>query len=67
MTHAALSPLIGSEFDDFLGALIGEDQNGTELTVLSAFARLNVDPWRESNEPRSNAAECGSRPIESID
>ena len=48
MTHAALSPLIGSEFDEFLGASIGEDQNGTGLTVLSAFARLNVDPWQEA-------------------
>jgi hypothetical protein len=28
MTHAALSPLIGSEFDEFLGASIGEDRNG---------------------------------------
>jgi len=25
MTHAALSPLIGPEFDQFLGASIGED------------------------------------------
>ena len=48
MTHAALSPLIGSEFDEFLGAPIGEDRNGTGLTVLSAFARLNVDPWQEA-------------------
>jgi hypothetical protein len=48
MTHAALSPLIGPEFDEFLGASIGEDQNGTGLTVLSAFARLNVDPWQEA-------------------
>ena len=43
MTHAALSPLIGPEFDEFLGASIGVDRNGTGLSVLSAFARLNVD------------------------
>jgi|ERR1700678_814663 hypothetical protein len=59
MTHAALSPLIGSEFDEFLGASIGEDRNGTGLTVLSAFARLNVDPWQEARGlaqmPRSAA------------
>jgi hypothetical protein len=48
MTHAALSPLIGTEFDEFLGASIGEDPNGTGLSVLSAFARLNVDPWEEA-------------------
>jgi hypothetical protein len=48
MTHAALSPLIGSEFDEFLGASIGEDRTGTGLSVLSALARLNVDPWQEA-------------------
>jgi len=48
MTHAAFSPLIGPEFDEFLGASIGEDRNGTGLSVLSAFARLNVDPWEEA-------------------
>ena len=48
MTHAALAPLIGPEFDEFLGAPIGEDRNGTTLSVLSALARLDVDPWREA-------------------
>src|SRR5208283_4470219 len=61
MTHAALSPLIGPEFDEFLGAPIGEDRNGTTLSVLSALARLDVDPWREATSlarmPREAAAE----------
>ena len=48
MTHAALAPLIGAEFDKFLGAPIGEGRNGTPLSVLSALARLNVDPWQEA-------------------
>lgn len=48
MTHAALSPLIGPEFDPFLSAIIGEDRNGTTLSVLSALARLDVDPWAEA-------------------
>lgn len=48
MTHAALSPLIEPEFDKFLGASISEDRNGPGLSVLSAFARLNVDPWQEA-------------------
>ncbi len=38
MTHAALSPLIGPEFDEFLCDPIGEDRNGTTLSVLSALA-----------------------------
>src|SRR5271167_4135676 len=60
MTHAALSPLIGPEFDEFLGASIGEDRNGTGLSVLSALARLDVDPWQEATSlarmPREAAA-----------
>ncbi len=61
MTHAALSPLIGREFDEFLGAPIGEDRNGTTLSVLSALARLDVDPWLEATSlarmPREAATE----------
>ena len=61
MTHAALSPLIGREFDEFLGAPIREDRNGTTLSVLSALARLDVDPWQEATSlarmPKEAAAE----------
>jgi hypothetical protein len=46
---AASSPL-GSEFDDFLFAPIGEERNGMLLSVLSALARLDVDPWQEAAE-----------------
>jgi|SRR5271166_168344 len=48
MTHAALTPLIGPEFDEFLCASVSGDQNGTGLSVLSALARLHVDPWQEA-------------------
>lgn len=37
-----------SEFDDFLLAPMGEDRSGAPLSVLSALARLNVDPWEEA-------------------
>jgi hypothetical protein len=39
-----------SEFDDFLFAHIGEEKNGMLLSVLSALARLDLDPWREAAE-----------------
>lgn len=39
---------LASEFDDFLLAPIGEDNNGMLLSVLSALARLDVDPWEEA-------------------
>ena len=43
-----LAPLIGAEFDKFLCAPIGDGRNGTPLSVLSALARLDVDPWQEA-------------------
>ena len=36
------------EFDAFLYASLDEDNNGTPLSVLSALARLDVDPWEEA-------------------
>jgi hypothetical protein len=39
-----IAPL-GTEFNDFLFALIGEDRNGMELSVVSVLARLDLDPW----------------------
>ncbi len=67
MTHAALTPLLGREFDNFLFASIGEDRNGTSLSVLSALARLDVDPWREAaglaRMPREKATERLTRLI----
>jgi hypothetical protein len=36
------------QYDDFLFAQICEDANGMRLSVLSALARMNVDPWDEA-------------------
>src|SRR5271155_19523 len=49
MTRAIAMPPVGSEFDEFLYASIGEENNGMLLSVLSALARLNVDPWDEAS------------------
>jgi hypothetical protein len=37
-----------SQLDDFLLAPIGCEKNGMTLTVLSALARQDIDPWREA-------------------
>ena len=37
-----------SRYDGFLFAPVCEDANGTRLSVLSALARMNVDPWEEA-------------------
>jgi hypothetical protein len=41
---------LGSEFDNFLFAPISDDRNGMVLSVVSALARLDVDPWQEAAE-----------------
>jgi hypothetical protein len=70
MTHAALTPLLGREFDNFLFASIADDQNGPLLSVVSAFARLDVDPWKEAvslaGMPRLQAIERLSSLISSL-
>ncbi|MCC1491473.1 hypothetical protein [Cognatishimia sp. F0-27] len=38
----------GSDFDAFLFAEVGEDRNGAPVTVLSALARLDLEPWTEA-------------------
>ena len=48
MTHAALTPLLGRAFDPFLFASIDDETDGPLLSVVSALARLDVDPWQEA-------------------
>jgi hypothetical protein len=49
------------ELDDFLYALIAMERNEMPLSVLSALARLDLDPWKEAAElselPRDSAAQ----------
>jgi len=44
-----------SRLNGFLFAVIGEEENGQELTVLSALSRLGLNPWKE-------AAQLGDMP-----
>jgi hypothetical protein len=39
--------LLHSELNDFLFAHLGEEENGSPRTVLSALTRLGADPWEE--------------------
>ena len=50
MPRSASTAPLASEFDAFLFAPLGEDRNGAPLSVVSALARLNVDPWEEAAE-----------------
>jgi hypothetical protein len=39
---------LSSRYDHFLFALICEEAHGMQLSVLSALARMDVDPWEEA-------------------
>jgi len=67
--QATLPPafsLLNSEFNDFLFAPIGEEGNDTLLTVLSALARLGIDPWQESARLAQLSTELATQRLTSI-
>ena len=37
-----------ADLHPFLYALIGEEKSGMQLSVLSALARQNLDPWEQA-------------------
>lgn len=40
----------GPDYDAFLHAKVGDDASGAAVTVLSALARLGLEPWTEAQE-----------------
>jgi hypothetical protein len=56
----------GSDFDAFLYAQIGEDSSGLPLSVLSALARMDLDPWKEAGELAALPAEAATRRLASL-
>ena len=50
MARSAVLHPDGSDYDGFLYAFVGEDRNGSMVTVLSTLARLGLDPWKEASE-----------------
>jgi hypothetical protein len=47
-TRATSATYLSPAFNDFLYAPIADDGHGMPLSVLSALARLGVDPWQEA-------------------
>lgn len=37
--------LLGSEFDAFLFASVGDDRNGLPFSIVSLLGRMDLDPW----------------------
>lgn len=56
-----------SEYNPFLFAVVGEDDVGLPLTVLTALTRLGLDPWQEaarlSDLPRDVATQALAQTI----
>jgi hypothetical protein len=50
-------------FNRFLYAGVGDDKNGMELTLLSALARQNRDPWQEAADLSRLPAETAVRTL----
>lgn len=48
MDHCSRFSALSASYDDFLFAPVCEDTNGMRLSVLSALARTDVDPWEEA-------------------
>jgi hypothetical protein len=62
MTRSASVSILAAEFDNFLFAPIGKERNGMLLSVVSALARLNVDPWPVTTAARRLASLIAALP-----
>ena len=49
MDHRARFLTLNASYEAFLFALVCEDANGMRLSVISALARTDVDPWEEAS------------------
>ena len=49
MDHRPRFSTLNTSYEDFLFAPVCEDANGMCLSVISALARTNVDPWEEAS------------------
>lgn len=66
MTPSASTSQLGPEFENFLFAPIGADRNGMLLSVLSALARLDIDPWQEAAQLAALPEETARRRLSSL-
>jgi hypothetical protein len=46
--HRARFSTLNARYEEFLFAQVCEETNGMRLSVLSALARMNADPWEEA-------------------
>ena len=56
---------LGATFNDFLFATVCKDRNDMPLSVVSALARLDLDPWTEAAELARMPADGAARRLSS--
>src|ERR1019366_3539435 len=66
MTRPVWVTSLGSEFDNFLFAPIGDEGNGMLLSVISALARLDLDPWQEATKLARLPGETATKRLASL-
>jgi hypothetical protein len=66
MDHRARFSTLSARYDDFLFAPVCEDANGMRLSVLSALARMNVDPWEEAGRLATMPKSIAERTLLSV-
>lgn len=66
MTRSVWATSLGSEFDDFLSAPIDEEGNEMLLSVVSALARLDLDPWQEATKLAGLPGEAATTRLASL-
>lgn len=66
MKSPASSFGLGSEFDGFLFASIGEDRNGLSVSVVSLLGRMDLDPWHEAARLAGLPAEAAAESLTAL-
>jgi hypothetical protein len=61
-----MNPTVTSQFDAFLYAAIEDEPNGMPLTVLSALARKDLDPWEEAESLLQLGPDAATRKLASF-
>jgi len=61
-----MNATLRTDFDEFLYSAIADDANGMPLTLLTALARLGVDPWDEAASLASLSRESAQQKLGSL-
>jgi hypothetical protein len=66
IARVAQIPNIGAEYNAFLYATMGVDPNGNAFSVLSAMARMNLDPWHEAASLAALSGSAATRKLTAL-